>query len=118
MKKVLRTMSLALVAVLACLVMVGCAPANVEKAEAKMEKAGYTVTAYEDAKDAEGFVGGIVATKISLSEGFDGIFAILFDSKENAEDFAKTFTRNEGKTITAGKWVYAGSEEAVKAFKG
>lgn len=115
MKKILRTMSLALVAVLACLVMVGCAPANVEKAEAKMEKAGYTVFAYEGSKDAEGFVGGMMATKILDGEA---IVAILFDSKENAEEFAKTFTRSEGKTNVAGKWVYAGSEEAVKVFKG
>ena len=101
----------ALLATLACLTLFACAPSNVEKAEKKMEKAGYTVKAYED-KEAEGAVGGFVATKgINL---FDSITAVLFDNKDDAKAFAEAMSALNA--VQDGKWVYFGSEAAIEAF--
>ena len=47
MKKTLSIISIALVLVLLAGVLVACAPANAEKAKAKLEKKGYTVEVVE-----------------------------------------------------------------------
>ena len=114
MKKILRTLCLAFVFVFVGIVLTACKPANIEKAKAKMEDAGYTVVAYDKGKDAEGFVGAFSATKVDLKDGGSGtITAWLFDSKESAEKYQKAI----GDTaVQDGKWVYVGTEAAVDAF--
>lgn len=115
MKKILRTLCIALVAIITGISVTACKPANIEKAEAKMEKAGYTVLAYENDDNIEGFVGGFIAMDISAG---DSMLAILFESKNDAEKYAETKIQSEyGEIKVEGKWIYAGTEQAIKEFK-
>ena len=107
MKKVI----LAILAMLSCFAFVACVPSNVEKAEAKMKEEGYLVVG-EEREDAEGFVGGFLATKLT-----DTINAYLFSSKEEAKNFYET-VGEKFKAIQDGKWVYWGTEDAIDDFKG
>ena len=110
MKKFLLGLLMAIM----CIGMAACTPSSVEKAEEKMQEAGYTVVAYED-EDAEGMVGGFVATAgLSGLLGGDVMTAVLFDSKDAATDFYSTLA--EPGAVLDGKWVYWGSEKAIEEF--
>lgn len=110
MKKFLLGLLMAIM----CIGMAACTPSSVEKAEEKMQEAGYTVVAYED-EDAEGMVGGFVATAgLSGLLGGDVMTAVLFDSKDAATDFYSTLS--ETGAVLDGKWVYWGSEKAIEEF--
>lgn len=110
MKKFLLGLLMAIM----CIGMAACTPSSVEKAEEKMQEAGYTVVAYED-EDAEGMVGGFVATAgLSGLLGGDVMTAVLFDSKDAATDFYSTLA--ETGAVLDGKWVYWGSEKAIEEF--
>ena len=109
-----------LLAALTCLMLVACAPSNLEKAEEKLEAAGYAVKSYD--LDAEGYVGGVVATKGgSLGSIVGGVLdgnmftATLFETTEAAKKYLEKQGENTN-YVQNGKWVYWGSEEAVKAF--
>ena len=104
---------LAIITAIMCIGMAACTPSSVEKAEEKMQEAGYTVLAYSN-EDAEGMVGGFTANKGLI--GGETITAMLFDSKDAASDFYGTYSQINSKAVLDGKWVYSGSEEAVKAF--
>lgn len=112
MSKVLKLSSL-FVMVLAFVLLCGCAPKDVAKAKEKMEEAGYLCVGYED-KEAEGFVGGFAATKVS--GGFESITAALYDSSKAAKEAAEELGNKESIQVI-GKWVVWGSEGAIKAFK-
>lgn len=122
MKKLLKSLSLGLVVAFMGVILCACVPSNLEKAEARMEEAGYTVISLgEDSDEAEGLVGGIIATKGDLVNGFETISAMLFDSKDSAKKFYEKWIAEEEKkedTIVkqSGKWVYAGTETAVEDF--
>ena len=125
MKKLLKGLALSLVVAFVGVILCACVPSNLEKAEARMEEAGYTViTIGEDAEEAEGLIGGIIATKGDLVNGFETISAMLFDSKDSAKKFYEKWISSEEKkdddTIVkqSGKWVYAGTETAVSDFGG
>ena len=110
MKKFLLGLLMAIM----CIGMAACAPSSIEKAEEKMQAAGYTVVAYED-EEAEGMVGGFVATAgLSGLLGGDVMTAVLFDSKDAATDFYSTLA--ETGAVLDGKWVYWGSEKAIEEF--
>ena len=105
---------LGLLAAIMCIGMSACAPSSIEKAEEKMQEAGYTVVAYSN-EEAEGMVGGFVATAgLSGLLGGNVMTAALFDSKDAASDFYATLS--ETGAVLDGKWVYWGSEEASEAF--
>ena len=105
---------LSLIMAIMCIGMAACAPSSVEKAEEKMQKAGYTVVAYED-KETEGLVGGFVATAgLSGLLGGNTMTALLFETTDAASDFYSVV--NQAGAVLDGKWVYWGSEEAVDAF--
>ena len=114
-----------LVVVFALFVLVGCAPANSDKAKDKLDKAGYSaVWTANDKVGENGEVGTLVATKGktlgSLIDGLgDGITAVLYDSAKNAKKAYNDSKDAEGKSNLQliGKWVVWGSEEAIKAFK-
>ena len=114
-----------LVVVFAVFVLVGCAPANSDKAKAKLDKAGYScVWSANDEVGENGEVGTLVATKGktigSLIDGLgDGLTAVLYNSSSNAKKAYNDSKDAEGKTNLQliGKWVVWGSEEAIKAFK-
>lgn len=122
MKKVIKTLCMALVVVFAGLIVTACKPSTVEKAEEKMKEAGYTVVAFEAGKDAEGYVGSFMASKVSIGSGveFDGMLAILFDNTDDAKEFGETYEAESkyGEVKVDGKWVYAGTEAAIDAFLG
>lgn len=107
-----------LATILACICITACTPSNVEKAKAKMEDAGYSVSANSD-YESEGMVGAITASKggTILGIGGDTLYAFLFDTKENAEAFAEGGLVDMLDPIVDGKWVYWGSEAAIEAFK-
>lgn len=113
MKKILS----AALALIACVSFVACTPSSVEKAEKKMKDAGYEVSAYSDV-EAEGLIGGFVATKGGLLD-MDTITALLFESKDDAEDFCEDAGKLVSIVVTPevdGKWVYWGSEDAIEDF--
>lgn len=103
---------LGLLAAIMCIGMAACTPSSVEKAEEKMQEAGYKVVAYSK-DDAEGMVGGFVASK-GLTDITNTMTAILFDSKDAASDFYSTIS--ETGAVLDGKWVYWGAEEAIEEF--
>jgi hypothetical protein len=105
---------LALITAIMCIGMSACTPTSVEAAEEKMQKAGYTVVAYEE--EVEGLVGGFVATAgLGGLLGGNMMTAVLFETADDASDFYSAV--NEAGAVLDGKWVYWGSEEAVDAFK-
>lgn len=114
MKKFMKWICLTM-ATVACAMFAACAPSNLNKAEAKMEEAGYTVIELPAIGDS---VGGINATKISGWTEADSITAYLFETSEEAKEFLADWDKwvGEGTAVQSGKWIYAGSEDAVKAF--
>ena len=105
---------LAVITAIMCIGMSACAPSSVEKAEEKMQEAGYTVVAYEK-EDAEGLVGGFVATAgLSGLLGGNTMTALLFETKDAASDFYSTVS--EAGAVLDGKWVYWGTEDAIEDF--
>ena len=117
MKRFLKSLSLGLVVAFVGVLLCACAPANTEKAEAKMKEAGYAVVAYEKDTNEEGLVGGISATKVSLTDESGHITALLFDSAKTAKTYYEKHENNEN-IGQAGKWVYWGTENAIEVFKG
>ena len=114
-------------AMMMCLACTACAPMNLEKAEEKMEEAGYKVTVTEgDAAElvAENAVGVIVAVDVNISlSGVSGgmLTAILFDSFADANAYYKEHKDDEKEKEDqvikkSGKWVYIGTENAIEDF--
>lgn len=134
MKKTISVISLVLVLVILTACLVGCAPANENKAKAKLEKKGYTVEIMSGEEMNEmllqyagmplnfGAKGMMSATK-----GMDEIAAIWFETKEKAEDFegiinlAMDAMGGQMGQIdfiygVKGKVLYMGTEQGVKDF--
>ena len=121
MKKALKFLSLAMMILFTGALLTACVPSNVEKAKEKMEEADYLVIDYTKADDAEGCVGGLLATKTTNLLDVEGLIAILFDSKDNAKDYYESLTDKDteyGNFLQDGKWVYAGTDGAIEVFKG
>ena len=112
MKKFLTGLFASIVC-LACVVMASCAPMNIDKAEEKMEDAGYTVVAYEGEKE-EGLVGGIVATKMESLLDIETLTALYFSSMGEAKDYYDDLDNDDAKW--EGKWVFWGTEDAMEEF--
>ena len=108
MKKIL----MAILAAIMCIGMAACAPMSVEAAEEKMQKAGYTVVAYED-KEAEGLKGGFVASSGLLTG--NNMTALLFETTDAASDYYSVL--NKTGAVLDGKWIYWGDEAAIDDFK-
>ena len=113
MKKFVQIVSVvALIAILAA-VCFACVPGSVEKAKEKMDKAGYVAVAYtnSDAEDCDGWIG---ATTLKNS-----LTAWHFTSSKAAKAYYDDLTDgNKYENLgISGKWVYYGSEDAIKAFK-
>lgn len=117
MKKIISIISIVLTVALLTFVLCACVPSDVEKAEEKMEKAGYIVISYSDA-EAEGLVGGISATKTGLTSGINTIVALCFDSSSSAKEYYDENVAEDSDIQKSGKWVFWGTEAAIEAFKG
>ena len=109
-----------LLAALTCLMLFACAPSNLDKAEDKMEAAGYKVEDYDS--NIEGAVGGILARPTGSAGSVIGglidgdVFrAILFETKDAATKYLET-KGEDTEYVQNGKWVYWGSEKAIEAF--
>lgn len=132
MRKTLR-ISLVAVAMLLLTTLVACTPKDPEAAVKKLEKADYTVLSSTESNLVKA---GLVALGISVEDiivaykgdknSSDAIMALYFKSKDDAkkqmekvEEFAKESEEDgeELKVYQSGKWLYFGSDDAVKAFK-
>ena len=114
MKKLIRLIACTIMLVLA-MVMLACTPTNLEKAEEKMGKAGYNVSIIAD-ENAEGV---LVASK-----GNERIMAMLFQTKEQAEEFYNNDYKmlafilyDIDNAVLDGKWIYSGTAQSIKDFK-
>ena len=123
MKKIWKWITLSVLSMLTCAILFACTPSNLDKAESKMEDAGYKVTELSANAD-EGIVGGINATKANvdlanLNFEAETIFAYLFESKKDAEAYANKVRENwseDSALVQDGKWVYWGTSKAVEDF--
>ncbi len=120
MKKII----VALMAALMCVGFAACAPANVEKAQAKMEKAEYKVVVNDNQAIVDGLYGEEAVATVTATKGgltnMKGVSAILFESAKAAKAYYKDIKEDadedDGVLKCSGKWVVMGDEEAVKAF--
>ena len=119
MKKTILT----LIAVLALIAVVGvalvaCTPKDLEAAEEKMEKAGYSCASYSfDAY--EGCDGAFMASRGGAFSS-DKLYALHFESNKKAKEAYNDMKDEDNKSENLkcnGKWVYYGSSEAIKAFE-
>lgn len=115
MKKLLSV----LLAALTCLFLVACAPANIDKAEDKMEKAGYKVTVIDGAA-AEFIAENAEAQLIAIKSG-DILTAVLFEDAKSAKDYYdkvkdEDADKEDQVVKKSGKWVFSGTEDAVEDF--
>ncbi len=133
MKKIVKLVSLVLVAVMCVAVFASCAPASdPEKAKAALEKNGYGVllTTNETAlgkKLLEETNSNLVAMLVGTSEDFkEGITIFYFADSKTAKDNFKAIEDTLSKEdkededfvfAQSGKMIYAGTKEAVKAAR-
>jgi hypothetical protein len=117
MKKLMKWISLALAAA-SCAMFAACAPFSLEKAKERMAKEGYTLQDMPAPLGADNCVGGILASEGLLDE--DKITAYLFETADDAKAFLSSnaikLAFPIGTPIQDGKWVYAGSEDAIEDF--
>ena len=134
MKKTISVISLVLVLVILTACLVGCAPANENKAKAKLEKKGYTVevASGEEMNEVLQQYAGMPLNfgakgMMSATKGMDEIAAIWFETKEKAEnfksimDFGMDAVGGQMGEIdfvygVKGKVFYMGTEQGVKDF--
>ena len=134
MKKTISVISLVLVLVILTACLVGCAPANENKAKAKLEKKGYTVEIMsgEEMNEMLQQYAGMPLNfgakgMMSATKGMDEIAAIWFETKEKAEnfksimDFGMDAVGGQMGQIdfvygVKGKVFYMGTEQGVKDF--
>lgn len=127
MKKVLRLSSLLLVLV-ALLGLTSCAPKDAVAAKEKLEKKEYNVAV--DGKiipaalklfGIDGVETVVTATK-KVGEEVETVTAVLFAEKAQAKDAIEKLVEyakkngEETEVKQAGKWLYYGTEQAMKDF--
>lgn len=119
--KLLKKLSVLCAVIFAGVMLTACVPSNLDKAKAKMEEAGYSVVAIDKSEEeAEGLVGGFIASKIALKDGDLGMMALLFDSKSSAKEYYEKWVEEDDQKeiIQKGKWVYSGTETSIEVFEG
>ncbi len=106
MKKLFKLFSLLLAAGL-FLTLTACAPKNMDAAKEKLEDKGYTVVVVNNY---------FVANK-GLING-ETITGYLYESKKEAKDAIAEIEEKAGdlEVKQSGKWIYFGTEEAMKDF--
>ena len=130
MKKVLKLSSLLLVLV-ALLTLASCTPKDLDAAKDKLEKADYEVTVVEgtfaDATfEAMGLKNVEGALMAASEDGKEYVAAYYFESKADAkeamekiEELMKEDAEEEEAEVEvkqSGKWIYAGTKQAMKDF--
>ncbi len=112
MKKNLKVLGVLAATIMLCFAFISCAPSNLEKGAEKMQKAGYEVTISMSELNPENCDGSLIAMK-GLS---DGLWAFHFKSIDAATDYLDSLGDSKEHLTQDNKWVYYGSEEAIKAF--
>ena len=119
MKKTIITLIavLALIAVVG-MVLVACTPKDLDAASKKMEKAGYEC-ASSSFSAYEGCDGSFMASRGGAFSS-DKLYALHFESNKKAKEAYNEMKDEDAKVDNLkckGKWVYYGSDEAIKAFE-
>ena len=116
MKSKLRVLTIIAAILAFCFALTACTPGNFDKGVDKMDKAGYEVTELTELIiNVEDCDGGFLATK-GLS---DTLLAAHFKSVKAATKYYDSIhdnTDDDAHLTQDGKWVYYGSEEAIKTF--
>ncbi len=119
MKKFTKLLSATLLTIILSVILVGCIPANAEKATTKMKEEGYTVTALENLP--AGAVEGINALDVSI--GLSGSKAetlnvYWFESIDSAKAYFESLEESSSTLKKRkGKCVYIGTAEAIEEFE-
>lgn len=129
MKKIAKILSVAMLVVMTALVMTACVPGSAEKAQKKLEKAGYEVEIYTEADDVGkemlGFVHEDAVEMLMAGKDNNSVAVVWFDNKDAAKEmYDKTYNElkdeiDEGVDVVVkikGKVVYYGTKQAVKDF--
>ena len=113
MKKTIQVIAIVALVSIVALACFACVPKDVDTAKEKLEKAGYSVLPLglliPDECD-----GSFYATKSAES-----IYALHFKTSKDAKQYYKENTdgdKNANRGVS-GKWVFWGSEGAIRAFK-
>ena len=116
MKKFMKLLVAGLLTVITAVMLIACAPANLEKAEEKMKNEGYKVAVSVDYGLIDGCVGCITITDSEGLLDFDADVAIayLFEDTESA----KAFYGDSEEGWIKGKWVIVGDEDIYEDFIG
>ena len=120
MKKLIKWISLALAAA-SCAMFAACTPFSLEKAKERMVKEGYKADLYTEHLP-DNCVGYIKANDVEhlLDIDADWIEAYLFKTSDDAKAFFNSTAIKlifpTSNPIQDGKWVYAGTEDAIEDF--
>lgn len=118
MKKISAFLACVALAAIVVATLTACVPSDLEKAKEKLKDAGYATVSFQASH--KGLQGTILATK-----GLDAsINAYFFKDAKSAkaalkkiEDDNKDGKGNESGIKSKGKWIYFGTEQAVKDFE-
>ena len=110
-----KSLSIILLSLILVLMLTACVPSTVEDAKLKMDKLGYGVEDYvaDEVDKSQGVIEGIFAFNQN-----DSILALYFEDTKKAKDYAKDWIDSKYQEIgSSGRWAYAGTKNAVRAFK-
>ena len=121
MKKFTKLLSACMLSIMVAVLLVGCIPANAEKAVSKMKEEGYSVEMIEKDYLPDDCEEGIIATDIEISlSNFnaDSVTAYWFESKKAAKKYYEELEETSS-TIKKrkGKCVYIGTADAIEDFE-
>ncbi len=123
-----KILAVVLVVALCTVFFAACVPATPEKAQAKLQDAGYTVDITTHDADSDGMVGELTATKGTLLNVEGYVVVTFFESAKQAKayadaheadmnNFVNMLKSNLDGEITwkvSGKTIYIGNEQGIK----
>ena len=118
---IIKIVALALIAVMACALLVACAPnSDPDKAVAALKENGYTAVKVDDYMGLDGVECAVTGVKGLLSG--DMVVIVYFEDRASANaawDELKEEAEDEENYVIekSGKMIYFGTEEAVKAAR-
>lgn len=123
--KLIKKFSLVAMLLVAILSLAACAPKDPVKAKEKLEEAGYAVIVDGTVQPGILKLAGVdgVSSVITATNGEELLQAYYFAEKGQAKDALEALTKwaekngKESNFSRSGKWLYAGTEQAIKDFK-
>ena len=118
MKKLLKVLLASILTVVTAVMLLACAPADLDKAQEKMIDLGYNASIGDDYGLIEGCTGYIF---IDDKEGpldfdFDTLTAYLFEDKDLAKAYFDKNYATDDDAYLKGKWVIVGDDDIYKDF--